>query len=466
MEASSYAPILTFLGSSTIRAMELQVFLFCLFVLWGTNSLTRLLNNLRIMLRIKRFLTIVYLILASLLGVWLLKRDLNVAELESMYNRPIRQAVELRNIFPIELIIILAVLLLTWRGIYIAKEWTGRSSVISSLQRGIFFFAGYGLIFNSAENTSLEYLLPIFLLACLFGLVSGRLGSLFLLRGGAENAFSSVWLANISLSIAMVLGAVLIAVVLIIQQLERLFQLLRLVIYTILITIASPIFMLLGLMEPSLDALQQAIPTPTPEPIIPPWELENAQVAPEEVVDLTQSSLDILTIVIPALMAVVILLILVIILKMIGWNIRIRQKSKEERESLLEGSGILRWLLNALRNRAQMTAAALLGSARLGRRERIQAAAEIRQIYGHLLDLSAELGKPRLEAQTPLEYLPVLREIYTSEMTELMIITQGYLRVRYGLFPETEAEIQAIHTAWKIVRARGSAIKKAVNLGK
>ena len=88
-------------------------------------------------------------------------------------------------------------------------------------------------------------------------------------------------------------------------------------------------------------------------------------------------------------------------------------------------------------------------------------AARIRRIYARLMDLSAKLGHPRPLSSTPLEFIPSLEKLLPDSKRELDVITQAYLRVRYGEFPETNQEVEIVETAWNHVRSHGQDQLKA-----
>jgi hypothetical protein len=66
-----------------------------------------------------------------------------------------------------------------------------------------------------------------------------------------------------------------------------------------------------------------------------------------------------------------------------------------------------------------------------------------------LLDLCAELERPRPKTKTPLEFIPVAFKLFSSLLAELETITQAYIRVRYGELPETEEEVENVEQAWR-----------------
>jgi hypothetical protein len=95
-----------------------------------------------------------------------------------------------------------------------------------------------------------------------------------------------------------------------------------------------------------------------------------------------------------------------------------------------------------------------------------RAGARIRRIFADLLRLSKDLGYPRPEGNTPLEFLPTLRMIFINLENELQQITEAYLLVRYGQFDENLLDLKQVEAAWKKVEALGQAEltrKKLIN---
>ncbi len=76
-------------------------------------------------------------------------------------------------------------------------------------------------------------------------------------------------------------------------------------------------------------------------------------------------------------------------------------------------------------------------------------AASIRRIYQQMVAVATEDGYPRGDAETPFEYQTQLAELWPSATAETTLITQAYVRVRYGELPETRAELEAIFAAWE-----------------
>ena len=90
---------------------------------------------------------------------------------------------------------------------------------------------------------------------------------------------------------------------------------------------------------------------------------------------------------------------------------------------------------------------------RLGLLRQWRAAASIRRIYRLMCRAAAAAGYPRLEAETPYEFLPTLGQVWPENAAEARLITDAFIRVRYGELPETAEELEAIRAAWRRLEA-------------
>jgi hypothetical protein len=133
------------------------------------------------------------------------------------------------------------------------------------------------------------------------------------------------------------------------------------------------------------------------------------------------------------------------------WSRSIPDNSQE---SLLKPGEARQLLRKALRDTADGLAN------RLRPARSMLAAARIRRIYAQLMDLSAELNNPRPAGQTPLEFLPELGELFTDLNPDLVVITNAYIKVRYGKYPEEREEVEAVEASWRRVEAEGKRIKR------
>jgi hypothetical protein len=82
------------------------------------------------------------------------------------------------------------------------------------------------------------------------------------------------------------------------------------------------------------------------------------------------------------------------------------------------------------------------------------------------MQLSADLGRPRPAAATPLEYLPALEQLFPNHSPELRLLTGTYLRVRYGELPEDRQEVEQVEAAWKRVREQGRVLQEYAKMKK
>ncbi len=90
---------------------------------------------------------------------------------------------------------------------------------------------------------------------------------------------------------------------------------------------------------------------------------------------------------------------------------------------------------------------------------RMAAAARIRYIYYLLLSLAEKKGAARPGAMTPLEFLPRLLLLFPECGEECQLITQAYVRIRYGQLPETTEELLLIRQSWEKIRLSQKAKK-------
>ncbi len=79
-------------------------------------------------------------------------------------------------------------------------------------------------------------------------------------------------------------------------------------------------------------------------------------------------------------------------------------------------------------------------------------AVSIIKIYQQMIRIGSEFGRPRDASETPYEYLKTLFELWPERQGEVQLITRAYVKVRYGEFPETREEFEAIKAAWERVQ--------------
>jgi hypothetical protein len=151
----------------------------------------------------------------------------------------------------------------------------------------------------------------------------------------------------------------------------------------------------------------------------------------------------------------VIAILLAILYSISRWLLHERQPEQDQRESIIDSGDLLGMFRRAIRNRLNELSQSLRGRTNLRGGQRWLAAAKIRRIYARLMELASKLGEPRPPAYTPLEFLPILENLIPEGKADIQVITDAYLRVRYGELPETNQEINRVEEAWEQVNALG-----------
>ena len=86
---------------------------------------------------------------------------------------------------------------------------------------------------------------------------------------------------------------------------------------------------------------------------------------------------------------------------------------------------------------------------RLGFFRRWQTAASIRHIYRQMCHAASGAGYARSPSETPYEYLNTLAQVWPDKQPDSLLITEAYVRVRYGEIPENKEELEAIRETWR-----------------
>lgn len=86
---------------------------------------------------------------------------------------------------------------------------------------------------------------------------------------------------------------------------------------------------------------------------------------------------------------------------------------------------------------------------RLGLWRGWRAAASIRRVYRQMCQAATAVGYPRSESETPYEYLKTLAKAWPENTADSRLITQAFVKIRYGELPETPEELEAILQAWQ-----------------
>jgi hypothetical protein len=397
-------------------------------------------------------------------GIWLLLLigflpAILYPQLQASYylrlERYISRMFQLSFLFTPEFLGSLIVIYFWQLGLNLSNHWTGTLAVSRSMRVSTILMITLGF-----AATNIGHVVPvqeIFLLlfSGLIAMGGARISSIGFKRGGSWIPFSRSYFVIFSLS-ATALISLSLALTFAVGDpialaLNRLFTLIGIVSSWVVVVAFGPVFVIilelveriLARLKPLIGTLEEEIaPTLTEIQLIVEEAAQEAQ--PFSFADRLN---EILGVAFPILGILLALLIGYYALKRTRAARLWRNLDEEQQESLI---GSLPDLLKAFLQGGARSGLEVL--AQLMPISRVIAAARIRQIYRQLLHESARLGKPREQAETPLEFLPQLQVVFPDRQAELSLITNAYLMVRYGEIPETPEEVQAVERAWRIVR--------------
>ena len=421
---------------------------------------TRVVEFLRLDPPVPQLTLFAILVLAELLSISLLLQAMNgyLAEPETVLHFS-----DLSSIAT-PLIITLTMVVLLWRrGMNLARHPIGPLAVQRDFRLGIAVFIIIGLI-----STMLDFQLPTFevMLFLVFGLLAmsgARLSAISHLRGGVGVPFNHRWLfgiAAMAIATILVIGAAAVFAGNVLAKLvAALFTgLVALFVYLVLLLMWPLILLLMRPLMALLERLTFLIQgMPMDE-----YEFGNVEALIESFAEETvrPAWIDDLN---SVLSGILILGVFIVILAFVLTGLR-RMSARMKQPDALHPDDVssVGSLGSALRDsfkiRAEQIAA---GLSRLRSGSRMLAAFRIRRIYGKLMNLSEDLGFPRHPSCTPREFLPVLEGHFPSLQTELALITDSYVRVRYGEFPETHEEVEDVETAWSRIQAEAKQLKRS-----
>lgn len=84
---------------------------------------------------------------------------------------------------------------------------------------------------------------------------------------------------------------------------------------------------------------------------------------------------------------------------------------------------------------------------------RWRTATSIRHLYRQMCKTAAEYGYPRAESETPYEYQQTLHSAWPENTIQVNLLTEAYIRVHYGEFPEDPDELTNLKAAWKTLES-------------
>jgi hypothetical protein len=351
-----------------------------------------------------------------------------------------------------ELLLSLMIFFIWRRGISLANHNIGLGLIRRSFRRGSAVLVGIG-VFAAIFSYKLPYLEGgVFIFTGLLAMGGARFSTVSSMRGSKRVAFKREWVLGLMGMAVLVLtlsvgfgafaagplstwiGGFLLAVEGYISSLLK--------------VILAPIINFLGIIFAWFWSLFEPLPEQDPTVV---EELEEGLEGPVAEIQRIGMDPEIASF-LSSLGTVIGILILVGI---VVYTVRRFRKDNTQRVLGEEDSiSIAGSLSDYLRNMQERARQAFEGIARMNPAARLIAAARIRIIYARLMRLGAQLGEPRAPAVTPIEYLESLERVIPAARDELDLITDAYLRVRYGELPETRRQIEEVESAWAIVRRK------------
>ena len=440
----------------------------------------RITDYLEIKLLTRRVILLLLIGLNLIAGLRLLLYAREPISLVEVLNRPLDTFGDMAQIVPIEFIVMVFVLLVSWRGLYYVDYQIGTNNAVTGFRLGVIMFFLYGIFMSYTQDLP-AFAFYLFMFFSLLSMSSARISGISHLRGGHSVQFNRQWMVGILGIILIMIG---ISSVTVIFAQERLFfllsRLLSWAIYALVLIISPLLFAFLRAfmwlfgairLNEIFDFIARAI--------------QNLQLILDSLISTVSAwvsrinldNIERIVRIIASYKGIYLWIVLIVLAFFILLGVRryiMKEEKDDEQEMQTEpvDEDLFQLLRSALRKGLNKLVDNLEDMLRLRQARRYLAAARIRRIYALLLDLSARLDRPRPAARTPLEFLPELEGIFPSLAKELRTITEAYLLVRYGELPESAEELDRVEDAWKLVSSTGNEelksrrrIMKAANRG-
>jgi hypothetical protein len=464
MEVSWITPWFRSLTAETYAADGLRVFSILSCVILFSYLLIRGMDYLHLKKSIRQGFMVTFLVVGSYVGIKTLLYAHETISLIGLISRPLQSFADVKFLIPVEFIVIIAVLICFWRGLFLAQVHIGPSSVMGDFYFGIVMFVAFILFNTIVTGEEPGDFFFLFLFSSLIAICSARMTVVGMLRGGEESRFNRSWFLGILFSALLVVGLSYLLGGVLADQFSWIGVLFLGLIGSFVVLlwiIINPIISFVVTILTKLLQNSNAI-----SGLSDSFQKLNdmmSRFGQKIFEELSKSWIGILisrwgpTIKAIILSAIVILVILAVVMWMAInlWRDRERHLIDSEEKSNLQVGNLLRTLLDMLLQGWNKTLNSLEQMTNLRQRQRIRAAARIRQVYAELMELCESLDQPRPEAKTPLEFMPKLERLFPEFNLEVDMITQAYLSVRYGQLPETKNEIEDVETAWKKLHSAG-----------
>jgi hypothetical protein len=364
-----------------------------------------------------------------------------------------------RNVIPDESVILVTVLFVWYSAFVLARQGIGTQRILDFFSRGVVIFVLFAVFTGDYSLSEFALYLGIFIFSGLLALKTARMGAMHRFRNASAIPFTLAWLGELGgviLIVALVsLGVGLLAA----GPLGKLlFGLLTWTLYGLAIILISPF---IWLATPVLGYFKQMYI----EGDGPMWTQRIPNVGGPSSADMLQgvkpdpllktATLDPLSWAILA--GIVVLIVGVVLWRLRDEGLRVRAGMPDFQAS--DQAGLFENIRAAIVGGVRDAWARVRGET-FRYADQLRAAQKVRRLYAQFLDLCVDLNVPRPEAETPLEFITRAAGTLTGLIDELDILTQAYLKVRYGGLPESEEELHKVEIAWTSIESFGKGILK------
>lgn len=380
---------------------------------------------------------------------------LNLLIYPSTYLNPIKIGSQIWGIlvedvqFPPHLWVIFFTLMVIWRTAVLSRDSNNVGSTQRSYQFGMAMLLIYGLfgINPNLPSAIPQIILFLFVGLCALGCI--RLVEMSGLTGGSRTNLHKTWLVLVMIGSVVLVGIIsgLNYLILAEQLVIREIVIYALAIFMTLIILPATI-LLLGLTYLIIIPFNYVMKIILPifKQLQEDFGINEVSVPPVAFLNRTINTK-------PEIAILITLLIFVIIFISIGiWNRKQRAMVIPVEEYELESGGWWKRQKNWFRRKLKDTLTEVTARMSLNNARKMWAAARIRWVYARLMDLAVRLGHPRPVAVTPREFCPILSGVLPVASEDLKLITDAYILVRYGEFPEDETEVERVLKAWKCIQ--------------
>ncbi|MFN2198167.1 MAG: DUF4129 domain-containing protein [Anaerolineales bacterium] len=456
MELAWIVPWYRSLTMGTYSAEPWRVLVFFFLVMQINFWLSRGMNALNIHNRYRRVVLGVGLAACSLLGLRFLLYFSSNLTLLGLVEQPIRAFGDVLNLIPDEFVVVVAVLLVSYRGVAIASQHISPADMLFR------FKVGFGmLVLFILMNTLLTGEVPgnflfLFIFSGLIAIGAARMAVSEKLRGGSRSVFDRRWavgmIGGAFFFVLMSFMASQITTQPIFEFLIRILALIGSLLLGIVLLLLTPVMLLIiGALTWLMMRLETLSALPN---LISDLQqmINSLSRFAGQLVDQAAKFLPDLSASKPILLwsGLAGIFVLGLLLLSISWLVRnYAEIQSDEVDGLLENGDLIKFIRRVFLRNIKNLGRQIDEGLNHFRRDRRLAAARIRQIYQQLMAVCQDLGVSKADAATPLEFLPRMVDIFPGYEAELERITAAYNKVRYGELPEDLTELQLLETDWQ-----------------